>query len=369
MVEPSSTRLDSVDLCGVQQANIFCSSPFFLRHALMILSWLKSHKIPVRLWSKVGGPVEFVLRTLALPGTELRTWPSPPFSVKLSRPWSLLRLRRYYDKFHATHLSTHKSTISFYEGDYPEPCLHALVSRLSRQQRVYRYAYFGHDTLPASNIPSLVCLRESLLARAYGYPITFFSRQGQPDSKYLPFFKSSRRQIQKVAVELSEEKIAPYRIPLALNLKRPVLLLLESKYEEESYRDYALAINRLLNLLEAEGWQVFTKGHPRLGNSETVINRRVASLESRIPLELLDLSQVEAVVGFCSSGMFSTSAAGIPTYCVEKLFQRHDPECRAAAIAYLTTDPGWPVRPPPIRVLNAWEDIKEIHPVKTQRSP
>lgn len=360
MVEPSSLRLHSVDLSGIERANIFCSSPFFLRHALTILSWLKSHKIPVRLWSKVGGPVEFVLRTLALPGTELRTWPSPPFSVKLSRPWSLLRVRRYYDKFHATHLSTHKSTISFYEGDYPEPCLHALVSRLSRQQRVYQYAYIGHDTLPSSNIPALVCLRESLLARAYGYPITFFSRQGQPGSKYLPFFKSSRRQIQKVTVELSEEEIAPYRIPLALNLKRPVLLLLESKYEEESYRDYALAINRLLNLLEAEGWQVFTKGHPRLGNSETVIKRRVATLDYRIPLELLDLSQVKAVVGFCSSGMFSTSAAGIPTYCVEKLFQRHDPNYRTWVIDFLTKDPGWNNRSSPIHILHGWEDLDRI---------
>ena len=359
--------LESVDLRAVRQANVFCSSPFFLRHALVIISWLKSNGVSVTVWSHENGAVGPALEALALQEVRLRSWPQLPVSPRVSRPWTLIKTKLFFDRFYKSAFQNAEESLSFYEEDYPEPCLHALIARCSRNHRVYKYGYSGHDTVPASHVPAPIRLRESLIACAYGFSIAFFSRQGMPDSQNLPFLDSSRWRVQKVECELSEEAISPFRVPIAADPSRPVLLLLESQDEEESCRNYRCDINRLLDLLEAEGWQIFSKGHPRLGSSGAIVERGTPLLDNRIPLELFDLSGVEAVVGLCSSGMFSTSLAGIPTYCVENLFRRHDPARRASSIAFLTTDPGWNPKPIHIDILNGWEEVRRIRPRKTEK--
>ncbi len=357
-------QLESVDLSGVGRANVFCSSPFFLRHALAIISRLKDHDVAVTAWSEKGGAVGPALEALALPGVRLCDWPQLPFVPRVSRPWTLLQTRRFLDRFFKSHFQEDAGTVSFYEGDYPEPCMHAMVARCSRRHRVYRFAYAGHDILPVPRVPAAIRFRESLLAHAHGYPIAFFGRPGLPDSRHLPFLKSSGLGIERVDVDLSEMDFSPVRVPVVTDRSRPLVLLLESREEEDTCHDYARDMNLFLDKLESQGWKVIAKGHPRLGSSRAVADRGVALLDCRIPLELFDLSGIEAVAGLCSSGMFSTAHAGIPTFCMENLFHRRDPERRASSIAFLTTDPSWPPEPPRIDILKDWGEVNRITPAR-----
>ena len=338
---PGAMQLESLDLRAVRQANIFCSSPFFLRHALVIISWLKSRGIPVTVWSEKDGPVGPALEALALPEVRLRSWPQLPVSPRVSRPWSLVKTKLSFDRFCKASFQNAKGSLSFYEGDYPEPCLHALIVRCCRQHRVYKYGHGGHDTLPASHVPPPIRFRESLIAFSYGFPVTFFSRQEMPDSQFLPFFDSIRLGVQAIHIEVSDSVIGPMKSPIATIGDRPLLVFLDSAYEEETCVDYADRLGVVLNTLDSLGWQIVAKGHPRLGSSKAMLRRLVPLLDVRLPLELFDLSNVRAVVGLCSSAMLSSASMGIPTYSLEQIIPRSDPQLSKSSIDFLKKAPGW----------------------------
>lgn len=326
--------LESLDLAGVRYANIFCSSPFFLRHALVLLANLEKRKVPVTLWSAKGGAVEPALAALGIQGTAIKHWPALTVLPRVSRPWTLLRTSRFFNRF-TNELVRSQDSMSFYEEDYPEPSLHAIISRFAKHHRVYKFAYPGHDLIPSVKIPPHVLLRETLRAWAFGYPIQFFKRPGSPHSQYLPFFASSRLGVESVAVELDQDAYSPYLQLIQCSGHKPSLLLLESPYEEETCADYTANISILLEKLRNLGWEILVKGHPRLGSSMTINRLALPELDRRFPLEFYDLSTVKAIVGWCSSAMLTSAEIGIPTYSLEHLVPRKDATLMQSSIAFL----------------------------------
>lgn len=103
------------------------------------------------------------------------------------------------------------------------------------------------------------------------------------------------------------------------------------------------------------------------GASGYIGSATLQALDSYSDLEIHSVSRRKPAhfpAGVVWTSLFSVSLAGISTYCVENLFQRHDAARRAWVLSYLTKDPGWNKRPIKIDILNGWEDIARIAAVK-----
>jgi hypothetical protein len=354
----SPTALDKIDLAGCQGVNIFCSSPYYVRHALTIAARFRP-LAPVICWYKSGGPVEHFLQNLNSRGlVETGCWMDTPVRYKSSRPWTLYRVRKEL----AAQLALGKFSFSghcvFYEGDYPEPSLHSIIAFLSRRNRVFRFADEGHDIHPASQISFKGRIRLLSDRLAFGFRSTAHERYGQMDS-YLNFFDSPSYGALHTSLVPDDNNLKPFLYPIKAPHQRPVLVLLESKDEEVTCHDYLRTLSRLVGELEERGWSIVAKGHPRLGNSHAIDDLGVPKLDQHIPLEMFDLTRVQAVLGLCSAGMLSSALAGIPTYSVEALFSRIDSTKAAWSVNFLSTHPAWVEEAPRLSFISDWKELPD----------
>jgi hypothetical protein len=352
--------INEMDFAGCRAVDIFCSSPFYVRHALTIAGRFRA-QAPVTFWYKSGGPLEKLLRNLQDRGL-LRTdvWPDTPARYRLSRPWSLPRVRKRLAAPLAGDTFSFNGHCVFYEGDYPEPSLHSIIAFLSRRNQAYRFADEGHDMYPASIVNLRGRLRLLTDRLAYGFRSTPHQRFGQIDT-YLNFFDSASYGVRPVSLIPDQQSLTPFLYPINAPDNRPLLVLLESKDEETTCHDYRSTLGRLIADLKQRGWSIVAKGHPRLGNSQAIADLGVPTLEQQVPLEMHDLSRVDAVFGLCSSGMIGPALARIPTYSVEPLFSRIDSAKTSWSINFLKTHPAWEGGEPKLSFVSDWEQLPDAH--------
>jgi len=352
----TATPFDKVDFAGCRAVDIFCSSPFYVRHALTIASRFGA-QTPVTFWCKSGGPLEkFFLKLTERNLLTINVWPDTPARYRLSRPWSLREVRKRFAAPLVGDTFAFSGHCVFYEGDYTEPSVHSIIAFLSRRNPIYRFANEGHDIHPASFVSLRGRLRLFTDRLAFGFRSTPHQRYGQTDS-YLNFFDSASYGVRPVSLSPDKQILAPFLYPINPPHNRPLLVLLESKDEEATCRDYRSTLGRLIAGLEERGWSIVAKGHPRLGNSQAIIELGVATLDQLVPLEMCDLSRVSAVFGLCSSGMISSALAGIPTYSVEPLFSRIDTTQSSWAMNFLRTHPAWGGGEPGLSFVSQWEQL------------
>jgi hypothetical protein len=357
----TATAFDKVDFAGCRAVDIFCSSPFYVRHALTIASRFRT-KTPVTFWYKSGGPLEqFFLNLKEQKLLTTGVWPDMLARYRLSRPWSLRAVRKWLAAPLAGDTFAFSGHCVFYEGDYTEPSLHSIIAFLSRRNSLYRFADEGHDIHPASFVSLRGRLRLLADRLAFGFRSTPHQRYGQTNS-YLNFFASASYGVRPVSLIPDERSLASFLYPINAPDDRPLLVLLESKDEEAACHDYRSTLGRLIAGLRERGWSIVAKGHPRLGNSQAIADLGVLTLDQEVPLEMYDLSRVGAVLGLCSSGMISSALAGIPTFSVEPLFTRIDSAKTSWSINFLRTHPAWAGGDPTLSFVSQWEQLPDaIH--------
>ena len=318
--------------------------------------------MPVTFLHHEEGPLQHSLSVLNLTPFAVKSWPRVNETLRLSRPWHILQARRAVSAFFKKNLGDVSKHLVFYEGDYQEPFLHAVLAKLALKNQLYRFAYSGHDIVDFPSCSFRQRLQIHMARIAWGCRFFPKIQPGAANSHCLHFFDSASHRVQALDVPLNSKLLSDYMVPLDDKITSPCLLLLESSEEEAACLDYSTDMNRLLDRLESCGWHIVAKGHPRLGSSQTILKRGIPLLDHQLPLELFDLSRVDAVMGLCSSGMFSSSEAGIPTYSVEKLVRRVDPARQDWAINFLSKDPGWNSRPIRISILEEWRELDQIRP-------
>jgi hypothetical protein len=350
--------LDKISFVGCQGVDIFCSSPFYVRHALTIASRSPT-TAPVTYWYQCGGPLEHLFQLVAA-RTDMRTkcWQDTPLGYRLSRPGSHYKVRRKLARQLVSGNFSFRGHCVFYEGDYPEPSLHSIIASLSRRNQIYRFADEGHNVRPAANINLRGLLRLMSDRLAFGFRMKPRVEYGHKNH-YLHFFDSSFYGVRPLSLIPDDTSLTPLLIPITAPHRRPLLILLESTREEMTCHQYRRTLERLVAGLEKRGWSIIAKGHPRLGNSQAIDDMGVPKLDQQVPLEMFDLSQVRAVFGLCSSGMISSAVAGIPTFSVEPLFSRIDSTKAAWSMNFLQTHPAWDGGKPRLMFISEWNQLPD----------
>ncbi len=114
----------------------------------------------------------------------------------------------------------------------------------------------------------------------------------------------------------------------------PYILMLDADVNFEGLTNSGEeAVEKLFNLLRK--FNTVVKGHPRLGLSQVTVRYEFHEIESFIPIEFIDFSMCQCVVGCWSIALANIANMGVKSISLLKLLPYADEKLRQSRINYL----------------------------------
>jgi hypothetical protein len=115
---------------------------------------------------------------------------------------------------------------------------------------------------------------------------------------------------------------------------KPFILFLDAEANyNKTIINYFQDISKILNMLK--NYNIYAKGHPRVGVSKIVRSFNLGTIESSIPIEFLDFSNCKCVIGLESIALANIANSGVNVISLLKYFDYKNANIRTKWIKYL----------------------------------
>lgn len=110
--------------------------------------------------------------------------------------------------------------------------------------------------------------------------------------------------IKKRFLEVQKSELREFIQPIEMQ-EKSVLFFDSNDQESKLYKNYASTLMSLVEFFRLRNYSIYVKPHPRLGMSDCLNKYPIKILDESIPMELMDLSNFDCVIGNATAALTS----------------------------------------------------------------
>lgn len=258
----------------------------------------------------------------------------PYQNISFKNPLNLISERKRINVLISNNFEKIKNSNIYFFSIYEDWLTAAFVKFLSRNNLIYYIDYydFSADIFTKRKLTLKLKLQKICYKFVTGTSFNFQILEKIPEFDYLKY------NIIRITIKLDKTVFERYEYSFIKTIGSKNVIFFISPCENSIFIDsnYDDTQFKIINEFKLSGWNIFIKGHPRIGIPENILKIGVEEVPSYVPAEFLNLDDFKKIFGIITSSLAHFALnSDIQTYSLINLFQYKEEEYKLVYIQYL----------------------------------